>query len=70
MLGHSFPTRRSSDLLLADGGELAAECPFVNRNVIPWPREPLASIAEHAIRGYLQAEDAFYETVLTRIKLS
>jgi len=59
-----------TDLLLADGGGLAAECPFVNRNVIPWPREPLASIAEHAIRGYLQAEDAFYETVLTRIKLS
>lgn len=57
-----------AELLLADGRGLATECPFVNRNVIPWPREPLASIAEHAIRGYLRAEDAFYEDVLTRIK--
>ena len=57
-----------TDLLLGDGGELAAECPFVNRHVIPWPPEPLASIAEHAIRGYLRTEDAFYENILTRIK--
>ncbi|MGZ4179061.1 MAG: NAD(P)/FAD-dependent oxidoreductase [Solirubrobacteraceae bacterium] len=57
-----------AELLLADGRGLAAECPFVNRNVIPWPREPLTSIAEHAIRGYLRAEDTFYEDVLTRIK--
>jgi glycine/D-amino acid oxidase-like deaminating enzyme len=57
-----------SELLLADGAELAAECPFVNRRLMPWPREPLASFAEHAIRGYLEAEDAFYENVLPRIK--
>jgi hypothetical protein len=47
---------------------LAAECPFVNRHVIPWPAEPLASAAKYAIRAYLQAEDAFHEKVLTRIK--
>lgn len=56
-----------AELLLGDGRGMAAECPFVNRKVIPWPREPLASIAEHALRGYLRAEDAFYESVLTRI---
>jgi glycine/D-amino acid oxidase-like deaminating enzyme len=59
-----------TELLLADGGELAVDCPFVNRRVIPWPAEPLASVAEHAIRGYLRAEDAFYENVLPRIKPS
>jgi glycine/D-amino acid oxidase-like deaminating enzyme len=58
-----------AELLLADGRGLAAECPFVNRNVIPWPSEPLASIAEHAIRGYLRAEDAFYEDVVARVRL-
>ena len=57
-----------TDLLLADGEGLATECPFVNRSVLPWPREPLASVAEHAIRGYLRAEDAFYENVLARVK--
>ena len=57
-----------TDLLLGDGQGLAADCPFVNRKVIPWPREPLASIAKHAIRGYLQAEDAFYEDVLGSVK--
>jgi glycine/D-amino acid oxidase-like deaminating enzyme len=57
-----------AELLLADGGGLASECPFVNRKVIPWPREPLASIAEHAIRGYLRAEDALHENVLAHIK--
>ena len=59
-----------AELLLghADGRGLAADCPFVNRRVVPWPREPIASIAEHTIRGYLRAEDAFYEDVLARIK--
>lgn len=58
-----------TDLLLGagDGLGLAEECPFVNRTVVPWPREPLASIAEHAIRGYLLAEDAFYEKVRPRL---
>jgi glycine/D-amino acid oxidase-like deaminating enzyme len=57
-----------TDLLIGDGHGIAADCPFVNRNVIPWPREPLASFATHAIRAYLQAEDGFYETVLPRIR--
>ena len=57
-----------TDLLLAQGDGLAAECPFVNRRVLPWPREPLASVAEHALRGYLRVEDAFYENVLARVK--
>jgi glycine/D-amino acid oxidase-like deaminating enzyme len=58
-----------SELLLGGGGRsLAAECPFVNRNVIPWPGEPAASVAQHAIRGYLAAEDSFYEDVLPRVK--
>jgi hypothetical protein len=47
---------------------VAAECPFVNRRVLPWPPEPVAGVAKHAIRGYLQAEDAFYERVMTRVK--
>ncbi len=59
-----------TDLLLGDGSGIAEECPFVNRTVIPWPREPLASLAEHAIRGYLLAEDAFYESVRPRIAAS
>ena len=40
----------------------------MNRRVVPWPPEAVASTAEHAIRGYLRAEDAFHENVLTRIK--
>jgi glycine/D-amino acid oxidase-like deaminating enzyme len=56
-----------AELLLGDRGGPAAECPFVNRHVVPWPGEPIASIAEHAIRGYLQAEDGFHEHVLTRL---
>jgi glycine/D-amino acid oxidase-like deaminating enzyme len=58
-----------AELLGDDGpGALAAQCPFVNRKVIPWPPEPIASAAAHAIRGYLRAEDAFYENVLPRIR--
>jgi glycine/D-amino acid oxidase-like deaminating enzyme len=54
------------ELLLEDPRGLAAECPFVNRRVIPWPPEPIASAAKHAIRGYLRAEDAFFEGPLGR----
>ncbi len=51
-----------SELLTGDGsGELAGQCPFVNRRVISWPPEPAASAAKYALRGYLQAEDAFHE---------
>jgi glycine/D-amino acid oxidase-like deaminating enzyme len=41
-------------------------CPFIDRRVIPWPPEPLQSVATHAIRGYLRAEDGFYERSLTK----
>ena len=57
-----------AELLLGDGQGLAADCPFVNRKVIPWPHEPLANIAQHVIRDYLRAEDAFYEDVLGSVK--
>jgi glycine/D-amino acid oxidase-like deaminating enzyme len=53
-------------LLLGDD-DAAEECPFVNRRVIPWPGEPLASAAKHAIRGYLQVEDAVHERLLARL---
>ena len=56
-----------ADLLVGDGS-VAEECPFVNRRVLPWPPEPVAGVLKHAIRGYLQAEDAFYERVMTRVK--
>ena len=53
-----------ADLLTGDGaGEATRQCPFVNRRVISWPPEPAATTAKYAIRGYLQAEDAFHERV-------
>ena len=56
-----------ADLLTGDGdGETARQCPFVNRRVISWPPEPAATAARYAIRGYLQAEDAFHEHLPTR----
>jgi glycine/D-amino acid oxidase-like deaminating enzyme len=57
-----------AELLLDDERGLAADCPFVNRRVIPWPAEPLASAAKHAIRGYLRVEDAVHERLLARVK--
>ncbi|MFN8159816.1 MAG: FAD-binding oxidoreductase [Solirubrobacterales bacterium] len=54
--------------MLLDGGEgLAEQCPFVDRRVIPWPPEPLATAAKFALRGYLQAEDAVHEELLPRL---
>ena len=51
-----------ADLLTGDGDtETTRQCPFVNRRVISWPPEPAATAAKYAIRGYLQAEDAFHE---------
>lgn len=53
---------------LLDGDEdLTADCPFVNRRVIPWPPEPFASVGKHAIRGYLRTEDAVHERVLPHV---
>jgi glycine/D-amino acid oxidase-like deaminating enzyme len=51
-----------ADLLAGDAeGATACQCPFVNRRVIRWPPEPAATAAKYALRGYLQAEDAFHE---------
>jgi hypothetical protein len=54
--------------LVAGGGTDAVtqQCPFVNRRVVCWPREPAATAAKYAIRAYLQAEDAFNERLLAR----
>lgn len=58
-----------ADLLTGDGkGESTRMCPFVNRRVIRWPPEPAATAAKYAIRGYLQAEDAFCERVPARAR--
>jgi glycine/D-amino acid oxidase-like deaminating enzyme len=54
------------DLLLEPESEIVDECPFVNRRAITWPAEPLATVAARTLRGYLRAEDAFYERVLPR----
>jgi glycine/D-amino acid oxidase-like deaminating enzyme len=51
------------DLLLEEQSDLP-ECPFVNRNVLPWPMEPLRFAAAAALRGYLQLEDSLYEREL------
>jgi glycine/D-amino acid oxidase-like deaminating enzyme len=56
-----------AELLLEDTTRAAAECPFVNRHVIPWPAEPLASTAKFGLRAYLQVEDAVHEAILTRV---
>ena len=39
-------------------------CPFIDRRIIPWPPEPLQSVAARGLRGYLRAEDAFNERSL------
>jgi glycine/D-amino acid oxidase-like deaminating enzyme len=55
--------------LLLDGpdGTEARACPFVNRRTLPWPPEPLQSLASQSLRGYLRAEDAFHERVITTL---
>jgi glycine/D-amino acid oxidase-like deaminating enzyme len=52
-------------LLEQPPGELPP-CPFINRRLVPWPPEPLQTVAAHALRGYLRAEDAVYERSLPR----
>jgi glycine/D-amino acid oxidase-like deaminating enzyme len=55
--------------LLLDGPdtELARTCPFVNRKIVPWPPEPLQTVAARTLRGYLRAEDAVHERLLTAL---
>ncbi|MCX6373300.1 MAG: FAD-binding oxidoreductase [Actinobacteria bacterium] len=56
-----------ADLLLRPDRPPQHECPFVNRRVLPWPREPFATVVKHALRDYLRAEDAFYERGSARL---
>jgi glycine/D-amino acid oxidase-like deaminating enzyme len=71
-IGHgvsmSFRNGQVLAQLLLGGDGPADECPFVNRKVLSWPPEPLASAASHVIRSYLRAEDAFHERLLPRIR--
>jgi glycine/D-amino acid oxidase-like deaminating enzyme len=53
-----------TDLLLERKSDLTAS-PFVDRTVIPWPSEPLRMTVAAALRGYLRAEDWFYERGMT-----
>lgn len=53
-----------ADLLLDEGRQIAAECPFTNRRVAGWPPEPLATAVKYGLRGCLQAQDAVHEQVL------
>jgi glycine/D-amino acid oxidase-like deaminating enzyme len=48
------------DLLLERTSE-NTECPFVDRRVIPWPPEPLRSLAARTVRACLRAEDWWHE---------
>ena len=54
-----------ADLLLERQTENTAG-PFVNRRVIPWPAEPLRSLAAQGIRAYLRLEDWFFERSMPR----
>ena len=73
-IGHgvamSYLNGRVLTELLLGGDGSAGDCPFVNRRVIPWPPDPLASAVKHMLRGYLAAEDAFNEVVLPRLRPS
>jgi hypothetical protein len=48
------------DLLLERQSDLL-DCPFVNRRVLPWPPEPLRTVAAAAVRAFLRFEDWTYE---------
>ena len=39
---------------------------FVNRHMIPWPPEPLRTVASQAMRGYLRLEDRMFERRITK----
>lgn len=48
------------DLIMERDSELL-ECPFINPTVLPWPPEPLRMLTARSLRGYLKAEDWWYE---------
>ena len=58
--------RELAGLLLERPATDLPPCPFINRRMVPWPPEPLQSGATHALRGYLRAEDGFYERGLAK----
>ena len=39
---------------------------FVNRHMIPWPPEPVRTVASQVIRGYLRLEDSIFERHINR----
>ena len=57
--------RTLADLVLERQTDLT-DTWFVNRRMIPWPPEPLRLVVSHAIRGYMQVEDAIYERDVQR----
>lgn len=57
-----------AEMVLGAPGAAAQSCPFVSRRVIPWPPEPAAFGLKRAMRGYLAAEDGFYEKVLPALR--
>jgi glycine/D-amino acid oxidase-like deaminating enzyme len=69
-IGHGVSTTHQNalvltDLLLERRTENTA-CPFVNRRVIPWPPEPLRSLAARTILACLKMEDWWRERGLPR----
>jgi len=52
--------RTVADLILEKRTDLT-DVFFVNRRTIPWPPEPLRSLAIKAIRGYMHWEDRLYD---------
>jgi len=52
--------RTVADLILEKKTDLT-DVFFVNRRTIPWPPQPLRSLAIKAIRGYLQWEDSRFD---------
>ena len=52
--------RTVADLILEKKTDLT-DVFFVNRRTIPWPPQPLRSLAIKAIRGYMQWEDSRFD---------
>jgi glycine/D-amino acid oxidase-like deaminating enzyme len=54
--------RTVADLVLGRKTDLT-EVFFVNRRTIPWPPEPIRTLAAAAIRGYMRWEDRRFDPV-------
>lgn len=52
--------RTIADLIVGRKSDLT-DVFFVNRKTLPWPPEPLRMALSQAVRGYMRAEDAWYE---------